>query len=81
MMSDWLAAFGAPYGGGKRGCRGLSVVEHGVGRDVGARDDTGHERLDADQGLGQSEGLKAQDDIPDPERPIVHQLRSTYEAA
>ena len=61
MMSDWLAAFGAPYGGGKRGCGGLAIVR-GVGRYVGARDSTGHKRLDADQGLGQSEGLKAQYD-------------------
>ena len=68
MMSDWLAAFGAPYGGGKRGC--------GVGRDVGARDGPGHKRLDADQALDQSQGLKAPYDIADPERPLVHQLRS-----
>ncbi len=62
MMSEGLAAFGAPYGGGKRGCSGLSIVEHGVGRYVGARDGPGHKRLDADQALDQSQELKAQYD-------------------
>ncbi len=65
MMSDWLAAFGAPYGGGKRGCGGLAF-DRGIGRTVGARDDTGHKRLDTDQALDHSPGLKAQYDRDSP---------------
>ncbi len=61
MMSDWLAAFGAPYGGGKRGCGGSAFVRD-VGRYVGARAGPDHKRLDADQALDQSQGMKAQDD-------------------
>ena len=62
MMSYWLAAFGAPYGGGKRGGRGLAVVR-GVGRYVaGGWVGAGHEDLDAVQEPDQPIGPKAPDD-------------------
>ena len=61
MMSDWLAAFGAPYGGGKLGCGGSAMVRS-VGRSVGSRGGPGQKGLDDVQALGLSHGLKAQDD-------------------
>ena len=61
MMSDWLAAFGAPYGGGKLGCGGEAFVR-GAGRSVGASGGPGHKGLDDVQALELSHGLTGQDD-------------------